>query len=311
MSADTELRDPVSRERPDASGDPTFAGRRGSRRRDALIVVAALLAGMGLVVGFGAVTGGGDDASPATIDADVSAASTPVFETDATVAAGTPAGSPTDAVEQFLAAEADRDFEASYSMLSQAQRAEYGSPAAWTNAHADFFPVTAFDIVETIDRSVVTDIRYRSSLDEVVGLVPARARVEWTTVEEDGGWLVDFDAATVQPRYPDDADAVDAVAEWATTKQQCRDPEQYAGALVATADLRRVVDGLCDASTAVSVTSPARTLDEFDASAFVSAFGTEALSWARAVDLDAPVEATVVVAPVDDRWLVIGLLPPS
>lgn len=311
MSTDTELRDPITREQPDASGDPVVAGSRGSRRRDVLIVVIAVLAGMGLVAGFGALTGSDDDAPSASIDADTDFASTPLSKRDGTVSAGTPAATPADAVEQFLTAEAAGDFERSYSMLSEAQRIDYGSPAAWTNAHADFFPVTDFQVVETTGDRTATEVRYRSSLDEVIGLVPARARVDWVAVEEDGGWLVDFDAAGVQPRYPDDDEAVDAVDTWASTLQRCGEPEQYSGALVATADLRRLVDGLCDSPSPVAVTGPAGALDEFDASGVVSAFGTEALSWARTVKVSGPVEVAVVVAPIDDRWVVVGLLPPQ
>lgn len=310
MSADTELRDAVPQERADAPGDPAVAAPRSSRRRDALIIVVALLVGLGAVVGFGAITGSEGTATPATIDADVTAESVPLPERDGTVPAGAPAASPTEAVERFLAAEVDGDFEASYALLTEAQREAYVSPAFWTNAHADFFPIAGFRILEAGDGSVTTEVEYRSSLDEVIGLVPSRASVVWSVVEQDGGWLVDFDAAAVEPLHPDDAAATEAVADWVETHRECRQPDQYEGALVASGDLVRTVESLCD-STAGVTTSPPRTLDEFDASPFVSAFGSDVLSWARAVDVGGPVELSVVVAPVDDRWLVIGLLPPT
>lgn len=311
MSVDTELRDPGNRERPHApDDDAVVVGSRSSRRRDALIVVAALLVGMGAVAGFGAMTGSDDTGAAAVIDGDVDLRADPVppADLDRSVVAGTPAGSPAEAVEQFLTAEAARDLTSSYSMLTEDQRRRYSSAAAWTNAHADFFPVTAFEITEVDGDRVIAEVEYRSGLDEVVGLVPARARVEWVAVEEDGGWLVDFDAATVEPRYPDETDAPEAVAEWARAHQDCTEPEQYEGALVAAADLRRAVEALCDTTTRIA-TGEVGELDEFDASAFVSAFGTDALAWARRVELRGPVELTVVVAPVDDRWLVVGLLP--
>lgn len=311
MSADTELRDPASREQDGAPGDLTVAGARSSRRRDAFIVVVALLVGMGAVAGFGALTGSDGIDPTATIDATAAIEPVELTEGAVDVPAGTPATSPAEAVERFLSAEESGDFDTSFSLLSQSQRTQYGSAAAWTSTHADFLPIIGHEILGASDGGrVVTDVRYRSSLDEVVGLVPARAQVEWVVVEEAGGWLVDFDAAVLAPRYPDDSAAPDAVREWARSHQECTEPEQYEGALVATADLRRVVESLCDSTDRITV-GDARTLDDFDATPFVSAFGTDALSWARAVDLAGPVELTVVVAPVDDRWLVVGLLPPS
>lgn len=270
-------------------------------------MVVALLAGMGAVAGFGALTGSDDGAPAAAIDADLGAAA-PLPAAEASVEPGTPSASPRAAVEAFLDAEVAGDFQASYSLLSRSQRAAYGSAAAWINAHADFFPVTGYRIVDAADGSVTAEVEYRSSIDEVVGLIPARGVVEWAVVEEAGGWSVDFDASTTRARYPDDATATDAVAEWARENQRCGDPEQYDGALVATADLLAAVDSLCDSTGRISA-GPPRTLDEFDASPFVSAFGTDALAWARAVVVTGPVELTVVVAPVADRWLVVGLLP--
>lgn len=308
MPTDTELREPASQPRPQGPGDHTVAGSRGSRRRDAAIVVVALLVGMGGVAGFNALTGPDDPAPSATIDADPGSTPAPLAESDAGVVPGTPAASPQAAVEAFLDAEVAGDFEDSYALLTEAQRAGYGSAPAWTNAHADFFPVTGYRIRDAADGSVTTEVEYRSSLDEVVGLIPARGVVQWAVVEEDGGWLVDFDASTVQAIYPDDAAASDAVADWARTLQRCDEPDQYEGAMVATADLVRLAESLCDSTGRVAAGSP-RTLDEFDATPFVSAFGTDALAWGRAVDLSGPVELTAVVAPVDDRWLVVGLLP--
>lgn len=307
MPTDTELREPASQPQPTAPGDHAVAGPGGSRRRDAVIVVVALFVGMGAVAGYGALTGADAPAPTPAIEGDFEPV-TPQPDGDATVAPGAPAASPQAAVEAFLAAEAAGEFETSYALLSEAQRATYGSAAAWTNAHADFFPVVGHRVVESTDGSVTTEVEYRSSLDEVVGLVPARGVVEWSVVEEADGWSVDFDASAVTPVYPDDSTAADAVAEWADTNQRCEEPTQYDGALVATADLLAVVESLCETSDPVR-TGDARTLDEFDATPFVSAFGTDALAWARAVDLTGPVELTAVVAPVDDRWLVVGLLP--
>lgn len=310
MSADTELRDPARRV-PTEAIDDAVVEPRSSRRRDALIVVIALLVGMGAVAGYGALTGDDGPATSATVAPDGELAPVPAApqpESGADVPPGTPAASPVEAVEAFLKAEADGDFETSYALLTGAQRRTYGSPSAWTNAHADFFPVTDHEVIaEGADR-ITAEVEYRSSLDEVIGLVPARARVEWVAVQEDGGWLVDFDASVVEPLYPEDADAPVAVARWAEAHQDCREPQQYEGSLVASADLREAAESLCGTTASIGTGDPL-PLDEFDATALVSAFGADALGWARAVELRGPVELSVIVAPVEDRWLVVGLLP--
>lgn len=309
MPTDTELREPASQPQPTAPGDHAVAGRGGSRRRDAVIVVVALFVGMGGFAAFGALTGDDDPVTSPIIEGEVEPGpSTPLPEGATEVPPGSPASSAEAAVAAFLDAEADGDFETSYSLLSEPQRAEYGSVAQWRNAHADFFPVLGHRVVETTDGAVRTEVDYRSSLDEVVGLVPARAVVEWAVVQEGDGWVVDFDASAVQPIYPDDDAVADAVTDWAAGLQRCEEPDQYDGALVATADLVRTAESLCDTGGRIDV-GPTRSLDEFDGSAFVSAFGTDVVAWARAVDLTGPAELTVVVAPVDDRWLVVGLLP--
>lgn len=307
MPTDTELREPAHQPHPHEPGDRTVAGPRSSRRRDAVIVVVALAVGMGGFAAYGALTGPDDPAPTAAIDADFEPAP-PAEAGSSPVAAGSPAASAAEAVDAFLTAEAAGDFETSYALLSEAQRTTYGSVPAWRNAHADFFPVVGHRKVDTTDGTVRTEVEYRSSLDEVVGLIPARAVIEWAVVQEGGGWAVDFDASAVEPTYPDEAAAAEAVSDWAADLQRCEEPVQYEGALVATADLVRTAESLCDADGRIDA-GPARTLDEFDASPLVSAFGTDALAWARAVDLTGPAELTVVVAPVEDRWVVVGLLP--
>lgn len=279
-----------------------------------LAVVVAFAAGVALTSGL---PGGddGDASPPATIAdtaADLDAApSAAVQAGDATVQPGQPAPTPVAAVEAFLDAEAAGDFQGSYPLLTDAQRAAYGSPAAWVEAHAEFFPVAGHEIIEDRgDGTVVADVRYRSSLDDVIGLVPARARVEWVATEHAGGWLVDFDAARVEPVFPAEEAAAEAASDWAATLQRCDEPEQYSGALVASLRLVRQAEDICDTTEAIRAGSP-RPLDPADAGPLVSVFGAEAQSWARAVELSGPTDLVVILAPVDDEWLVVGLLPPG
>lgn len=308
---------------PDAGGHASGAGSahppapgrsRGRRWRTPLAVVVAFAAGVALT---GGLPGGDDgDGSPSATIVDAATdvdgePFEPVEVGDPSLPAGRPAETPLAAVEGFLDAEADGDFEASYELLTDAQRADYGSPAAWVDAHAEFFPVESYEIVEDRgDGTVVADVQYRSTLDDVLGLVPARASVEWPAVQHEGGWLVDFDAALVEPVYPDEAAASEAASEWAAALQRCEEPEQYGGALVAPLRLVRQAEAICDTTEAIRAGSP-QSIDPTDAGPIVSVFGAEAQSWARTVDISGPVDTTVILAPVDDEWLVVGLLEPA
>ncbi len=220
----------------------------------------------------------------------------------------TTAPTPTDAVQRFLAAESGGEHATSYALLSDADRALYRSPAAWRAAHATMFPIVGFDVrAVDVARSLVrVDLRYRSTIDEVVGVVPARANVTWPAVPQHGGWLVDFSNAEVRAELPPDADAATAAFTWASQRQRCAPADEYSAGLVGRATL---ADKLCRKRGAHS-TGPVTRLEASDATAFVSAFGASATAWARAVALAGPVPMTVVLAPVADKWLVVGVLEP-
>jgi hypothetical protein len=58
-------------------------------------------------------------------------------------------------------------------------------------------------------------------------------------------------------------------------------------------------------------TGAVRTLDALaDPSPVLNAFGPDAAAWARVVDVRRPAPLQVVVAPVDDKWLVVGVTRP-
>lgn len=223
---------------------------------------------------------------------------------------GQPAPTPRQAVEKFLSAEAAEQFDQSYRFLAHSNRVEYGSDGDWTAAHADFFPVersTTRQVAKEGDTTVVTtEVRFRSSLDEVLGLVPARAKVRWPVVSEDGGWLVDFDAAVIEPLFPPETDVRGTAQRWLRDRQACQPANEYEyeGGLVGSGTVN--AEQLCGAPTA-ELAESLHSLDPIEGAVFVSAFGDA--SWARAVDVRGEVPLTLVLAPVDDRWLVIGALP--
>ena len=109
-----------------------------------------------------------------------------------------------------------------------------------------------------------------------------------------------------EPILPPEEDATAAVQSWAEEQQRCGTPEQYQGGLRGRADL---AEQLCGASGRVQADAAA-PLEQIDAPPLQNSFGAEVVTWARTVALDGPVPLRAVVAPVDDRWLVVGLLAP-
>lgn len=285
-----------------------------SSLRSLVLVVGGVGAGLAIALGVSTLTGG-DDAVPTSFGREATGDSSSLLNADALAEVEGPrerADSPQEAVEQFLAAEQAGDFETSFAYLADAVRLEYGTAQAWAADHPDALPpVTDFafdgEVTGGDGRAEVPTITsYRSTLDPVVGLVPARAQTRWAAVEEDGGWAVDVLATTQQPVLPPDEQAVEAVQQWAQEHQRCGTPEQYPGGLRGRTDL---ATALCGASGSVQATTVA-ALSQVDAPPLQSSFGADVVSWARTVAVDGPVPLRAVVAPVDDRWLVVGVLAP-
>jgi len=282
--------------------------------RSLVLVVGGVAAGLAIAVGASSLTG--EDGAQDTFGRASTGDSSTLLNADALAEVEGErrrAGSPQEAVEQFLAAEQDADHATSFAYLADSVRLDYGSPQAWRADHPDVLaPVTGFspdgEVTGGGDRAEVpTAMSYRSSLDPVSGLVPARARARWVAVQEDGGWAVDVLATTQEPVLPPDAAAVEAVQAWATEQQRCGTPEQYTGGLRGREDLARA---LCGAPGAVTAGGVSR-LSQLDAPPLQNSFGAEVVSWARTVTVDGAVPLRAVVAPVDDRWLVVGVLAPT
>jgi hypothetical protein len=273
----------------------------------------------GLVIALAACSSGGDDQG---------ADATGVGTTPMTAAASAPTASPTPAtpttsaalpldarpttargaVEAFLVAQVRGDAEASRALLSAPLRQAY-SANEWVHAQADLPRYLGFTVTSEQPRvdgsgtEVLVDATLRSQLDEIVGLVPAHARVTWTAVPEGAEWRVDLSRSRLDPVLPPDADASAAVAQWVQERQGCQTPTEY-GSLVGAPAL---ADALCGAEGDVR-TDDARPLDQLaDATPVLNAFGPDASTWARVVGVEAPARLDVVVAPVDDRWLVVGV----
>jgi len=219
------------------------------------------------------------------------------------------ATSPEAAVSGFLAAEALGEFEQSYAFLSEGDLVTWPTVAEWVAAHADFQPVSGFEVTEVRpDGTVLTSTALRSSLDPILGLVPARALGSWPTVESDGGVRVRYGESSLEPRYPSDEGVVDAVRQWVTERVACNEEAGYGGTLYGAPDY---ADQLCGAEGEVELGEAAVLQDSTATTTFLQAFGPEVFSWARTVPVRAPLEMTAVVAPIDDQWEVIGVMRPA
>jgi hypothetical protein len=217
-------------------------------------------------------------------------------------------------VTRFLDLEVRSDFKGSFGSLSASDRAATPTRAEWLGSHASLAPVIGYridGISEHADRAeVVTRVDLRSSLDLVDGLVPAHALATWVVVPEDGGWRVAYARSSLSPIYPPDAAAPSVVRGWARDRQVCRRPTEWDGGLLGVGALG-TAGALCHAKGAVQVGHVTDLTDSAGEESLLSAFGPDVGRWARVVPVTAPVAMNVVVAPVGESWLVIGVLEAS
>jgi len=233
------------------------------------------------------------------------AAGAPVVEPPSTAAP-----TPDAAVEAFLALEVAEDYDGSYGILSDGDRANATSGAAWAAQHAALPAVTGYEITAVEQHASRADVsahlQLRPELNADAGLVPQRATATFSAVAEDGGWRVAYSDSTLVPQYAPATRAPAAVRSWVRARQDCRTGPEYDGGLVG-APARAAA--LCGRRGAIAVGN-ARTLpDTAQDQPFLAAFGTDVHDWARVVPVDTPVRMDVVVAPVGEHWLVVGVLP--
>lgn len=281
-----------------------------SRLRSAGLLVAGVALGVGIAVGGTALTGDDGPATAGSRSADID----PKTLLDPARLAEVEgervrAQTAREAVEAFLGAEQAGDSDASFALLADRIRLDYGSTAAWS-ADPDAVPqVVGFEVEQAAadeggERSVTTLTRYRSSLDAVAGLVPARARTAWAVVQEEGGWAVDLEATTQVPLLPPDADAVSATRDWVDSARACEEGER------SLRGSSRLAGALCGAAGPVETAASAVPLDSLSAGSLQNSLGGEVGSWARQVDVQSPVALRAVLAPIDDRWVVVAVLDP-
>jgi hypothetical protein len=296
---------------------------RWTRLTKSGLVLAALALGLGLAFAFHATVDGASGTSVpsganvrgslahALANREGSIGDAPVRGGAASIEPPSRAlSTPGEAVGTFLALEVAQDFDGSYGVLSEPDRSSATSRAAWAAEHAALPAVTGYEITSVQQHDgradVSVQLHLRPQLSVAAGLVPDRATASFATIAEDGGWRVAFGETTLVPHYAAEARAPSAVRDWARARQRCRNAPEYDGGLTG-APAR--AEALCGARGLVR-TGGIRTLPETaQDQPFLAAFGTTVHDWARVVRLDAPVRMDVVVAPVGERWLVVGVLP--
>jgi hypothetical protein len=221
--------------------------------------------------------------------------------------------SPEGAAAGFVAAEAAEAYDLSYGLLSSGDRDETGTVDDWRDRHSLLWPLAAGEVADTQadgDKATVEmRVRYHSVLEENLGLVPASATVRWAVVREGDRWRIAYDEGKVEPNYPADSDAAAGVEAWARSRQACQPAEEFDGGLIGFPAL---ADELCRREGDIQVGPPTELESGPDADRLISAFGAEALDWARVVPLTQPAGLLrAVVAPIGDRWTVVGVLEPT
>ena len=293
-------------------------GGRLPRRSTAHVAIAAVLALVtgivigSLVWGSAGLPGTADDAAVipvATTTASQTAA--PVGRPTTAPGPVVSAAAPVTAVEQFLSAEIAGDIERSFALLSASSRETFGPTVErWAATRPDALPpITDYEVLQSTagrhPAHITTVVNFEASLDEVRGLVPGRARVTWTAVEEDDSWRVDLGGSVMEPMLPPDDGATQAARTWVERRQECRD--RGSEEPLPLGDLGLAAD-VCGTDGPVTV-GEVRTIQPTDAAPFQAAYGSEISTWARTVNVQQPIALRVVVVPIGDEWTVIGVLP--
>lgn len=230
------------------------------------------------------------------------------------------AASPTAAAAAFGDAIVAGRIGDAFALLPDIEQERFGSPTrfadivrrdpAWSSAAID---------ADASDDGDIPALRVSQSptIDEIRGVVGPTAVVKLPARKDASGWKVSWERRTITQSYgaPEGRVSEDVVA-WATARQRaCSSREttpaktpagEYAGGLLGAVWL---ADALCTIPGGVSVASVGDIYTLDDPQALLDAYGSGAYQWARVVTLAAPHEMHVIAAPLDDRWVVVGLAP--
>lgn len=219
-----------------------------------------------------------------------------------------------DAVRDLLQAEQRGDSAASFLVLSRESRAEYKDVSDWIKRRQQLPAVTGFRIDpdsegEKGDRAgkVSAVVEHTPGLDPFRGLSAARETQVFTGRKEGDGWLVDGDPV-VDPLLPSDTSAVEGATAWVAAVQAC--DRKKAEGLQVVRDIfgtAQGAEGLCGKQGPVTPGPVERLTPGIASTDIVAQYSTDALVWARVVRMTSPAGFGVVLAPLGERWLVLGI----
>jgi hypothetical protein len=202
------------------------------------------------------------------------------------------------------------DTNSAFRLLTNVDRNFYGSAEQFAVALEQDAPWLNAEVATT-GTSIVATVQRTPQIDEAFGLVTARAVVSLPAKNESGVWHVDWRRRTVsaEPTLRDET-AKNDVATWAQTRQACK-PDAALEPISGLTGVTGFASALCGTKGKPTVGDVAPLDVLVDPGPFVDAFGAGVMRWGRVVTLRTPIDMRVVVAPVGDRWLVVGLARPE
>ena len=254
-----------------------------------------------------------DFAVPSTTSSDVSA-NTAVASTRPIAADGlSKASSARDAVSAFFDSLIDQRADDAFTLLSAADQARLGSPRQLA-ATSSAFGWTSFRVENESPTLVTVSVSQTARVSEIDGVIAPRATVVVPVATEDGSFRISWSKRVLSPLHPErnvknDSAVSEAALQWAMTRRSCKpSPIEFASGLIGVTGL---ADALCNSSSMPTVAAVAdlESLDE--PQAVIDGFGSDAVTWARVVELGGPVRMNVVLAPLGDSWVVVAIARPS
>jgi hypothetical protein len=202
------------------------------------------------------------------------------------------------------------DANSAFRLLTNVDRNFFGSAEQFAVTLGQDAPWLDADVA-TMGTSIVATVQRTPQVDEALGLVTASAKISLPAKNEAGAWRVDWRHRTVsaEPTLRDGT-AKDDVAVWAETRQACK-PTVNLEHVTGLTGVTGFASALCGVKGRPAVGEVALLDVLADPGPFVDAFGSGVMRWGRVVNLRAPIDMRVVVAPVGDRWIVVGLARPE
>jgi hypothetical protein len=231
----------------------------------------------------------------------------------------------TKAISAFASAVVKDDYQMAFGLLTEADRAQIGSPAKFGEVLAKSPSWISFSIETVTAQSrnsvttnaselntsgVVLTVRQQPGIDETRGVVGPTARVEFSMRTENGGSHVVWRRHTVTQNFvADETELLTDVGNWVEGRRACLAGEahpraQYEGGLVGEVWLAKT---LCQLPSKLTVENVGDFDSLIDPQAIVDAFGPDAYRWARVVKVNSPNPFYAIAAPLGDHWVVVGL----